>query len=189
MTAKKTLSKLLWYGLTTIIGVLVMVLGVFLGKRAYGLLKKQTVPVQTVPSFDARDTVSYAPVPNKIFDTTSDMTVNAVLTGGLGEAVVLIYADWCVHCRNMMPAFEAAAAKSSVPFIRIQGQSAQVTSMKHKILGYPTVLGITSTGSIRQFKEQRTEEELLKFANDLKTVPVPEVIQVAPVVTPVESTS
>jgi hypothetical protein len=71
-----------------------------------------------------------------------------------------------------------------VPFIRIQGQSASVTSTKHKVLGYPTVLGITSTGVVKQFKEQRTEEELLKFADELKADPVPEVIQVAPSVVP-----
>jgi thiol-disulfide isomerase/thioredoxin len=184
MTAKKLLSKVAWYGLSALIGILVMVLGVFIGKRAYGLLKKSSSPAPLVPAFDARDTVTYTPVPNKVFDTTSDMTVNAVLSGGLGEAVVLIYADWCVHCRTMMPAFESAAIKSSVPFIRIQGQSASVTSTKHKVLGYPTVLGITSTGVVKQFKEQRTEEELLKFAEELKADPVPEVIQVAPSVVP-----
>jgi hypothetical protein len=59
-----------------------------------------------------------------------------------------------------------------------------VTSTKHKVLGYPTVLGITASGVVRQFKEQRTEEELLKFAEDLKANPVPEVIQVAPAVVP-----
>jgi thiol-disulfide isomerase/thioredoxin len=184
MTAKKLVSKVAWYGLTAVIGLLVMLLGVFVGKRAYGLLKKKTVPPTVIPTFDSRDTIQYSPVPNKVFETASDMTVNAVLSGGLGEAVVLIYADWCVHCRNMMPAFESAAAKSSIPFIRIQGQSATVTSTKHKVLGYPTVLGITASGVVKQFKEQRTEEELLKFAEELKANPVPEVIQVAPAVVP-----
>lgn len=185
MTAiKKWASKLAWYSLTGLLGVLVAALAFFVGKRVFTQMKKQQAPQPLVPSFDMRDTVSYNPVPNKVFETVSDMTVNAVLSGGLGEAVVMIYADWCVHCRTLMPAFEAAAAKSNVPFIRIQGQSAPVTSTKHKILGYPTVLGINQQGTVVQFKEQRTEEELLRFAESLRSPTVPEVIQVAPVMEP-----
>jgi thiol-disulfide isomerase/thioredoxin len=112
-------------------------------------------------------------------------TVTFILEGGFGSAVVMVYADWCVHCRNMMPAFEAAAAKSNVPFVRIQGQTAPVTSSKHKVFGYPTVLGVKSNGEVVRFNESRTEENLLKFASELGDA-APTVIAVAPEIIPSE---
>ena len=191
MTAVRKITKVAWSILTGIIAALIGTVTFILAKRM--MAKKLQAPVPMATSFDSRDVVRFEPVPQKVFETTSDMTANAILEGGFGAAVVMVYAEWCVHCRNMMPAFEAAAAKSNIPFVRIQGQTAPVTSSKHKIFGYPTVLGVRTNGEVVRFNESRTEDNLLKFAaelggtdttNTMNTAPV--VIAVAPEIIPSE---
>jgi thiol-disulfide isomerase/thioredoxin len=177
-TLKKIASSAAWWALTFLIASLVAVTAFFLSKRAFVAMKKQNAEVvPPAPAFDSRDVAAFEPVAGKVFETTSDVTVHAILSGGYGPAVVMIYAEWCVHCRNMMPAFEAAAARSSVPFVRIQGHSAPVTSQKHKVLGYPTVVGVTQQGSVLHFSDARTEDKLLDFAKTLSGTPIPAPIE------------
>ena len=198
MTAlKKYVSKAAWWLLTLVMTALVATAAFVFGKRLVNKKLAGNVPQPVATNFDSRDAVSFMPVPNKVFDTTSDMTVNAVLDGGFGPAVVMVYAEWCVHCRNMMPAFEAAAAKANVPFVRVQGQLTPVVSQKHKIFGYPTVLGVNSSGVVVRFAEERSEQKLLEFAAGLGGAPllsvpsgaIPSVIPVAPQIVTAEPSS
>lgn len=182
MTAiKKWAYKSGMWILTILISILVTLGAFHITKRIISWTQKTKAAQAAAPiQFDSRDTVSYSPVPQKVFDSVSDMTVNAVLSGGLGPAVVMIYADWCVHCKNMMPAFEEAASKSSVQFIRIQGNAAPVVAQKHKVMGYPTILGISDTNQVHRFNEQRTVDKLVEFSNLLITKKIPEQVVVIP---------
>lgn len=189
MTAlQKYVSKAAWWTLTLIITALVATAAYIVGKRFITNKLAGNVPVHGTPaSFDSRDVVQFMPVPSKVMDTTSDMTVNAVLDGGFGPAVVMIYAEWCVHCKTMMPAYEAAAAKANIPFVRVQGQSAPVASQKHKVFGYPTVLGVNAAGNVARFSEERSETKLLDFAGlmaGLRPEAIPAVLPIADLVVP-----
>jgi thiol-disulfide isomerase/thioredoxin len=62
-------------------------------KRAHGEVTFSNEPVD-----------EYKPKANEITDVKSDKTVFEILSGAHGPTVVLFYADWCVHCNNMMPA-------------------------------------------------------------------------------------
>jgi thiol-disulfide isomerase/thioredoxin len=80
----------------------------------------------------------------------------------------MVYAEWCVHCKNMMPAFESAAKSSSVPFVRVTGPQTPVSCSKYAVAGYPTIFGVGSVlGSPRRFAGQRTADALHDFAKAL----------------------
>ena len=148
----------------------------FLYKYVMRMIRPQlkTVP-QPVKDFDPQDSVNFAPVLGSVIELTSDKTADAILAGAFGPAVVVFVADWCGHCRNIAAAFEAAAVDAVVPFVRVRGDSAPVSSAKYGIAGYPTVLGYASVGGPpRRFASQRTKEALLQFALALKgTVVMP----------------
>lgn len=165
---KQILFKSGWWLLTGLIASIVAFTLFYVTKRIVGAGKQTAAAAATAPAaFDSRDTIAFNPVAGKVLDTASDMTVNAVLTGGMGPAVLMVYADWCVHCNIMMPVFEAAAARTGVPFVRIQGAAAPVTSQKQKIQGYPTILGVNKEGIVTRFQGVRNVDGLLAFVESL----------------------
>lgn len=118
--------------------------------------------------FKPEDTVQFVPALKGPTTVTSDRTIDAVLRGTFGPAVVMFYADWCTHCKNMMEAFEAAAAVAGVPFVKIQGHQAPITSQQFGVTGYPTLFGVMAAGGVpRRFAAMRTKEALLEFAGAL----------------------
>lgn len=123
--------------------------------------------------FAPDDQVAFAPSAGSVTDLKSDKTLDAILSGAFGPAVVMVYADWCSHCRNMMDAYEAAAkGVSGVPFVRIQGREAPISSRKHAVTGYPTVFGVANVGGPpRRFMAQRTTDALVEFARGLAGLP------------------
>jgi hypothetical protein len=53
-----------------------------------------------------------------------------------------------------------------------------VTSAKHKVLGFPTIIAISHDGKISRFNDLRTAEKLLEFGNRQAAVPAPEQIEI-----------
>ena len=134
-------------------------------------------PIAGPTDFAPEDTVVFKPAAGAANDLTSDRTLDAILSGAFGPAVVMVYADWCSHCRNMMDAYEAAAKSAAaygVPFVRIQGREAPISSRKYGITGYPTVFGVANVGGApRRFMAQRTTDALLEFARGLAGIAAP----------------
>lgn len=130
--------------------------------------------------FADSDIVHYTAKPGHVTDLESDRTLDALLSGQLGPAVVLVYADWCGHCKNMMDAYEMAAKQANVPFVRIQGAKCPVSARKYQVLGYPTIFGVATIGGpLRKFGSARTIDNFVNFGNGLTAEPV--VTQVVPV--------
>ena len=103
-------------------------------------------------------------------EITSDRTLDAILAGNYGPAVIMVYADWCIHCKNMTEAFENASKTARVPFIKVQGSLAPVTCKTHAVAGYPTVFGVgDQRGPPRRFGGHRTTEALLDFSKSLES--------------------
>lgn len=143
-----------------------------MGATAAEQAKAPGAPVAGPTDFAPEDTIVFKPATGAVLDLTSDRTLDAILSGAFGPAIVMVYADWCSHCRNMMDAYEAAAKAAvayGVPFVRIQGREAPISSRKYGITGYPTVFGVASvnSGAPRRFMAQRTTEALLEFARGL----------------------
>ena len=141
---------------------------------------------EKVPEFAPTDLVNgaFKPVVGAITDIDSDRTTDAVLSGAYGPCVVMFYADWCHHCRNMEAAYAAAAAAASIPFLRVEGSKTPVCNRKHAVGGYPTILGVANMpGLPRRFNAVRSVESLLEFALALTGVVKKDAL-VAPVVLP-----
>jgi len=135
--------------------------------------KNQFAQVAHATDFAETDLVQYSPKQSQVTQLESDRTLDALLSGMHGPCVVMVYAEWCSHCRNMMEAYEVAAKTSAIPFVRIEGMKAPVSSTKYGITGYPTVFGVASVGGPpRRFGGMRTPDMLLEFAKALGNGPV-----------------
>jgi len=166
--------------------------------RTFLLPKPTTEPVkdangvpQVAPAdFATTDIVKFNATLGLVNDIDSDRTLDALLSGVFGPVVVLVYADWCHHCKNMMPAYEQAAKTSPIPFVRIQGHKAPVTARKHMIAGYPTIFGVANVNGVstgappRRYASARSAEAFVEFAVALqgsKSVEIPAVATNPPV--------
>ena len=122
-------------------------------------------PAPQVPKdFDVNDLVHFQPLFGQVTEIHSDRTLDAMLNGKFGPVVVLVYAEWCSHCKNMEMAYEDAAKLSKVPLVKINGNKAMVSTVKHGITGYPTIFGISSLGGgPSRYASARTTEGFLEF--------------------------
>ena len=164
-------SRILKTSKTFIFGLIVLTVVWFLYRFVTRMISKafgsKPASLQApATDFSAGDAISYVPKPFSVTNVDSDKSIDAILSGQFGPTIVMFYADWCTHCKNMTDAFESAAVLSRVPFVRIQGQLAPVSSQKFGVTGYPTIFGISSIPSPpRRFASMRTKESLLEFAN------------------------
>lgn len=131
------------------------------------MLKKTAGPAAAT-DFAATDSVNFVPKAGAVIDVVSDKTTDALLSGAFGPCVVVFVAEWCVHCKNMNDAFEAAAKVASVPFVRVQGPKVPVSGQKYAVAGYPTIFGVANVGGPpRRYASLRTVEGLSEFASGL----------------------
>lgn len=84
--------------------------------------------------------------------------------------VVLLYANWCVHCRTMMNDYNEAASMlgNEVKFIRVEVGRAKELMKRSDISGFPTIFGVRYDGSITQHNGKRDPATLVSFAESLK---------------------
>lgn len=173
-------------GLKTVVVGFVVLLMLWMaysfGSKALSKYFKSEVPIEAPKTFELTDSVSYVPQLGLVNEINSDKTVDAILSGSLGPAVVLFHAEWCGHCKNMEFAYSAAAKTSTVPFVKVNGPSAPVSSSKYGVSGYPTMFGVSSLGLLNKYTNARTTEAFLQFTKLL----VPEAKE-GPIVTSMPS--
>jgi len=85
---------------------------------------------------------------------------------------VLYYADWCPHCKTVVPEFKTLAPNGKVV---VGGQEVKVSTYevgkepeKHKaakISGYPTIKFSDADGTTTEYKGARTADAFLEFLN------------------------
>lgn len=124
--------------------------------------------------FKAEDTIQFTAAPGTLQTVESDRTLDAIVRGQFGPAVVLFYADWCTHCKNIQEAYESAAKQAGihgVVFAKAQGHTVPVCMGRYEIRGYPTVLGIVPGQAPKRFMGSRTSEALVEFAKGLSLQP------------------
>lgn len=160
--------------------------------KSYFADQKPAVPLV----FADADVVTFSPSLGSVLEVTSDKTMDALLSGQFGPCVVMVYAEWCSHCKNMEAAYAEAAAKSQVPFIKVPGAKAPVSGAKYTITGYPTVFGINTLKSLSRYSGTRTADALLEFSRNLsglvgpdKTVESAPAVMAQAVMAPVPSAS
>jgi protein disulfide-isomerase-like protein len=83
------------------------------------------------------------------------------------------YAPWCSHCKKLAPAY-AAAAKASVDKLSFGKVDCTANSQLVKrfgIKGYP-VLKFWRDGHYRSYRHERTEADMISFANSVTANPL-----------------
>ena len=91
-----------------------------------------------------------------------------------GKKLVLIYADWCGHCKKIKPTWDKVSEKvnkeDELKMVKIncgEGTPEQKQLMsKYDVDGYPTIL-IVDNGKATPYEGDRTEDALLKQAQNL----------------------
>jgi len=75
--------------------------------------------------------------PNKVVSlATSEEVKSFLATGGL----VMVFAEWCGHCKAMMPALEAASNEPNTRIGKFDGTKDQKFMQEQGIRGFPTIL-------------------------------------------------
>jgi thiol-disulfide isomerase/thioredoxin len=87
------------------------------------------------------------------------------------EAIVLVHASWCGHCKQFMNASEGGqweqfvnAVRSKMNVIQIEADALEKYNMGLNVSSFPTLLHIKN-GEIRIFSEKRELKNLLDFVN------------------------
>ena len=85
---------------------------------------------------------------------------------------ILYYADWCPHCKPVIPEFDKLAPNGQIV---VGGQTVKVSKCevskekeKHEaanISGYPTIKYNDTNGTTTEYKGSRTAEAFLEFLN------------------------
>jgi protein disulfide-isomerase len=86
--------------------------------------------------------------------------------------IVLVYADWCGHCKSAAPEFEKLV--SSSPITLKDGSTAKVKMLdadkdkselsQYDVKGFPTVL-FMNNGKSTEYPGPRTSEDIIEYLN------------------------
>ena len=99
--------------------------------------------------------------PTKVFDLNNQAEAEEFSNG-----ILMVYAPWCGHCKNMMPAFDMASTQTQVQFARLEGSKAPGFMQKHEIRGFPTILSVKDK-IISRYSGGRDAASLLAHASSL----------------------
>jgi thiol-disulfide isomerase/thioredoxin len=90
--------------------------------------------------------------------------------------IKLFKVDWCPHCKNAMPQFQAVENEyegkvvngHKLHFVVVDGEDPanQATVDEHKIQGYPTIV-LTKDGKNIEYDAKVDEDTLTKFINTM----------------------
>ena len=79
------------------------------------------------------------------------------------HAVVMFHASWCSHCRQLLPAFKAAAARVKLPLVMMQCDNAPELVEQYGLRGFPTILRF-GAGRPIEYNGDRSPDSIVQFA-------------------------
>lgn len=84
--------------------------------------------------------------------------------------IILCHANWCAHCRKMLPKFQQLKdtnTLSNIEYIIVEEQDKTNNIKYHNIIEfYPTIL-IDIEGKIQQYSGPTTKTAIIKYVNSL----------------------
>ena len=91
-----------------------------------------------------------------------------------GDKLVLFYADWCGHCKKMMPEWQKFQkefnGKEGINIINVESEDKSIMK-KHGIDGFPTIKycpsGLNNPNDTQLYEGDRTFDGLVAFFNEL----------------------
>lgn len=89
--------------------------------------------------------------------------------------LVKFYADWCRHCKNMLPAYEEVsdlfANEENVQIVKINGdKDGRKMSKKYNIEGFPTVMLFHENDEPIEFNGGRDAESMSNFIQQIANI-------------------
>ena len=92
---------------------------------------------------------------------------------GTGKKLVLFYADWCGHCKNIKPVWNKASkkAKGDVKMVKVncgeENEEHQSIVDKYKIEGFPTIKLLNNGKVESDYTGGRDVNDLVNYVNGL----------------------
>ena len=85
-----------------------------------------------------------------------------------GKQLVLFYAPWCPHCKEMLPDWDrfASANRSNVSAKKVNSELEPELIKEYDIQGFPTILLLDGSGkTIAKYEGERDTKSLSDFVN------------------------
>lgn len=109
-------------------------------------------------------------VPTELILELTDDNFKKMIDSGQ-PIVVMFYAPWCKHCKDIKPAYVKAAAE-----LKSQGFTGKLamldctkyleTAETYEIAGFPTIMLFRNGRIVRKYKGNRTTADLVQFARN-----------------------
>lgn len=112
---------------------------------------------------------------NSVIELT-DSNFSQVKTTSKSLYMVMFYAPWCGHCKNLKPKYEQAARNNSNPnikFARINCDEHKSSCGAYQVQGYPTLKVFLPGGKVEDYNGGRDEASLLSVAEGFAKKMVP----------------
>lgn len=91
------------------------------------------------------------------------------------NALVLFYAPWCKHCKELMPAFKAASktlsAKKNIFSARINGDKFKAVSDSYNVDGFPTII-VFKKAVPHVYEGDQSANDIVSFAEKVAGPPL-----------------
>jgi protein disulfide-isomerase-like protein len=96
-------------------------------------------------------------------------TSEKVLTGGALEnkpKLVLFKAEWCGHCRNFKPTWEAMKnSLTNIDFKTYDADNDESVMSKYGIQGFPTIV-LEKNDKVIEYNGERSVDNIIQFVNE-----------------------
>ena len=87
---------------------------------------------------------------------------------GKGKQLVLFYAPWCPHCKNMLPEWDkfAETNRSNVEAKKVNSEEQPALIKEYDVQGFPTILLLDANGkTIATYEGGRDAKSFADFVN------------------------
>jgi len=109
---------------------------------------------------------NWTPPPSAVVDLTSENFTSYLKNEKL--ALVMWYAPWCKHCKQLMPEYEGAAIalkEWNIPLLKIDGTKEKELADQFQIPGWPEIK-MFRKGRLYPYKGPREQANIVAFMKD-----------------------
>ena len=85
-----------------------------------------------------------------------------------GKTIVLFYAPWCPHCKDVMPAWDQVAKNhqnDNVTVKKVNCESNPKAAEENEVQAFPTIILFKNNKKVATFDDERTAENIENFIN------------------------